>query len=492
MSAVTWAQLVWAAVLAGLLGFHFRRTWRWEHGGDADLIFKKYGRETFVFIPPTTLFWILLVITLLLMRSYGARDGLVRAAALAGDMTLILCVYFLLLLALLPLLRKRVSARACAVLWLVPAFLSWQMNALIQALPLSRKTIYVPRDALPVIGTVWLAGFLAVGGTYLISHLRFRAWVKRNATVDLDAAARGIWNREREAMDYKRDVTLLRADVPAPFSMGRTKWSRCTVLPRRAYTPEELTMIFRHELHHLQRCDVDTKVFLCLCNAFCWFNPLVWIATRKAAEDLERSCDEIVAEGMDAAQRKAYAAVLLDAAAPGRGCTTCLSAAAGTLRYRLKSIVTPHVGMRGTLLLMAAMFVCALCFGKVSFSDARGSFTELLLPEGTAVENMVDARGGRTVVRECDAAAIRAALDGVELEHIAGLRNPVLEKARVTFFLTGGRFATLTEEMLVVKDFRLLWGGTADCYLVRSAVDWDAIENAQRASNTVEERIELS
>ena len=486
MSAMLWMKILWGMLLAGLLGFTFHRAWRWEHGSDADLIFKKYGRETFVFVPPTVLFWILLGITLLLMRFFGARDGLVRAAALAGDMTLILCVYFLLLLALLPLLRKWISARACAVLWLVPAFLSWQMHELLRALPLSRKTIYIPRSALPVFGAVWLAGFLAVGGYYLISHLRFRAWVKRNATVDLDTVARGIWNREREAMDYKRNVTLLRADVPAPFSMGRTNRSRCTVLPRRGYTPEELTMIFRHELHHLQRCDVDTKVFLCLCTAFCWFSPLVWIATRKAAEDLERSCDEIVAEGMDDLQRRDYARLLLDAAAPGRGFTTCLSAAAGTLRYRLKSIVERLPRARGTVLLMTAMFLCTLGYGTVSFSDARGSFNELILPEGTEVRSIIDTRGDKTVYWRPEIAAVRAALEGVELEHVAGLRKPIMPNANVTLTLSGGRFATLTDQMLAVEDYQHMRGGTADCYLVRGAVDWDAFEAALRMSETVE------
>ena len=59
-----------------------------------------------------------------------------------------------------------------------------------------------------------------------------------------------------ERLEYKRPVLLLRGEVNAPFSMGQTKRSRCTVLPNRDYTEEELSMIFSHELHHLQRCDV--------------------------------------------------------------------------------------------------------------------------------------------------------------------------------------------------------------------------------------------
>ncbi len=470
-----WAQAVWGAILAGLLGFTFHRAWRWEHGVGSDAPFaERHGKETFVFAPPTVLFWILLTFLVLFLLWFGLREGCLRFAALTADVMLILCVYFVLLLALLPLLRRWVSARACAVLWLVPAFLVWQGGTLIRTLPMPRRTVYIPRGALPVIGGVWLAGFCAVGGYYLISHLRFRARVWRSAHPERDGAVLALWDSEREALEYRRPVALLRANVPAPFSMGQTKRSRCTVLPERGYAPEELKLIFRHELHHLQRCDVDTKAFLCLCSAFCWFNPLVWIAVKKAAEDLERSCDEIVVEDMGEEERKRYARLLLDAAAPGGGCTTCLSAAAGTLRYRLKSIVDRRPRLRGTLLLMAALFACVMGFGAVSFTDARGSFTELLLPEGTEIASVLAPQlpdDGRW-----DDARLRDALSAVELEHVAGLRNPATGGWRVSFRLYSDHYTTvmLTDRLLTVFDARH-FRSTTDCYLVRGGVDWDAI-----------------
>ncbi len=238
-------------------------------------------------------------------------------------------------------------------------------------------------------------------------------------------------------------------------------------------------MIFRHELHHLQREDVDTKAFLCLCNALCWFNPLVWIATRKAAEDLERSCDEIVTEQMGEAERRAYAHLLLEAAAPGRGCTTCLSAAAGTLRYRLKNVMEQRRRALGTLLLMAALFGCVLCFGLVSVSDARGSFTELVLRD-TQIESVIDDRDRSAVIHDWDDAALREILRGVELEHLGGLRSSTAtEYGGITFILPGLRFAHLTERKLTVFDSqKLLPNNAADCYLVRGAVDFDAIRAA--------------
>ena len=61
-----------------------------------------------------------------------------------------------------------------------------------------------------------------------------------------------------------------------------------------------------------------------------------------------------------------------------------------------------------------------------------------------------------------------------------------MPNANVTLALSGGRFATLTDQMLAVEDYQHMRGGTADCYLVRGAVDWDAFEAALRLSETVE------
>ena len=479
-----WARAVWGLLLAAALCVSFLRARRWEHGGRSNLpSAEKNGTETFVFLPPTAIFWSLLAILLVLLLRRGGREGLMRFAGLAGEVLLTLSVYDLLMLALLPLLRRHISARACALLWLVPVFLFWQAQVLILlALPTPRWTIYVPRSVLPAVGAVWLAGALAVGGFYLISHLRFRARIRRSAAPERDPAVLAQWEAAREALDYKRPVALLRASVAAPFSMGRTKRGRCTVLPERAYAPEELSMIFRHELCHLRRCDVNTKVFFCMCRAVCWFNPLIWIATRAAAEDLERSCDELVTEGMDEAERKRYARLLLDAAAPVGGCTTCLSAGARTLRSRLKSVVEPRRRRPGTALLMTAVFCCAMCFGTAAFTDARGSFTELLLPEDAPITRVYRIHGDGSFEYDpelrWDEAALRAALGGVELEHVAGLRAGMLNAEGIELVLPGPgmRLAAITRGGVTVIDTRHV--SMADCYVVRSAVDWDAIEAA--------------
>lgn len=504
-----WLRALWGLILAGLLGYAFRRAWRWEHGAEPFVLYdvEKRGIETYVLVVPTVLFWILLVFLALALIFSGIEDGLIRFFGLASNVMLFLCLYYVLLLILLPLLRQRISARACAVLWLIPAILFWQANMLIRLLPLPRLTVYIPRSTIPVVGAVWFAGFLIVGGYYLISHLIFRGRVRRITTEEQDDAVLALWKAVQEEINYRLPVRLLRGNVPAPFSMGRTRRSRCTVLPERAYTPEELTMIFRHELHHLQRCDVYTKVFLCLCNALCWFNPLVWIATRKAAEDLERSCDEIVTENMNEAGRKAYAQLLLESAAPAQGCTTCLSAAAGTLRYRLKSVLHPRKRPLGTILLMIVIVVCVMFFGLISISDERGTFTSLLLSPGTEITKIYespyaegDAVWDETSLSNTNSnntkqdglpqatliqtdSALREALDSIRLEHIPQPGRYRPDEIRLTFLLSDRRFAYLSDKVLLVFDYSHGYRAAADCFLVKGSVDWDAIQACFRSTD---------
>ena len=60
---------------------------------------------------------------------------------------------------------------------------------------------------------------------------------------------------------------------------------------------------------------------------------------------------------MDEELRRKYAELLLDTAGSSQGFTTCLSAAAETMRYRLKNVITVRKRWPGTVLLSIAMFL---------------------------------------------------------------------------------------------------------------------------------------
>lgn len=69
--------------------------------------------------------------------------------------------------------------------------------------------------------------------------------------------------------------------LTTPLSIGLFQKTTCVALPARSYTPEELSLILRHEIIHLSRRDPASKFFMVFCTAMCWFNPLMWVAMRK-------------------------------------------------------------------------------------------------------------------------------------------------------------------------------------------------------------------
>ena len=178
-----------------------------------------------------------------------------------------------------------------------------------------------------------------------------------------------LFKAELERVSYLKPVKLCYCEsLSSPLSMGFYDQTRVTLLPRRDYTEQELNFIFRHEVCHLQRCDIHTKVCLAFCLAFCWFDPLVWLAVRRAAEDLELACDELVLEGLGREERQAYARLLLMNSGKAPGFTSCLSSAGRTMRYRLKNVVEPRRRLPGTLLLAAVMFLCVMGYSLVMFN----------------------------------------------------------------------------------------------------------------------------
>lgn len=297
-------------------------------------------------------------------------------------LVLYISVYYALLLCLLPLLRRIFSPRACATLWLLPNFLYLLGNfrVLYAARPLIVLT--VPKSWLGLIGIVWAGGFVLVLLWQIASHLRCRHALLRGRTADPICQATNLWRSEQQRMGLKRPIPLVVSDAAAtPLTIGCFARTLRLVLPHLNYTEEELRLIFRHELRHIQRMDTRTKFFLGFCTALCWFNPLMWIARRKVSDDLELSCDELVLHIEDEQTRLQYAHLLLEAAGSSKGYTTCLSAAASTMRYRLKHVVKPRKRLSGAIVVGAVLALLILGSGAIALADSPGTVGETVLPQ---------------------------------------------------------------------------------------------------------------
>lgn len=358
-------------LMAGAVSLAFVWVMISRHDAEADTGGGPEGRQRYLpYISGMVLpLYLLTLMGLTLVSDGGAAVGQLALSAYFG-IFLHIGVYYALLLALLPLLRRRFSARACAVLWMIPNYLYFTEQAQQIELPAPLLVVRAPGDLAWILLGVWAVGAAAVLVWKIVSHLVFRRRILRCAVPVADPAVLSVWQEELERAQFRKPRFRLvtSPDAATPLSVGLFPRKIRVVLPERAYSREELALLFRHELIHIGREDAWSKFFLVFCTAMCWFNPLMWIAMRKSADDLELSCDETVLMGCGESIRRQYAQLLLRTAGDERGFTTCLSASASALRYRLKNVMKPVRKWSGALLVGLTFFALSMSCGYVAMA----------------------------------------------------------------------------------------------------------------------------
>ena len=354
----------------------------------------------------------------------------------------------LLPLAFSPWLRRRYSAQSCADLWALPGLLTYAFlyNWQIHLDPW--MSIRLPRFALWTLLGVWAAGFCGIMVWKIGSHLRLRRAILRDA-VPVSPAEQYLFQQvwaelkpDKGCAVYGKRLKLVRSPALAsPLTVGLFSRTMVLALPTREYSREELELIFRHEGVHLKRQDNIFKfstVFLCAAG---WFIPSLWAVMRRASEDLELCCDELVTAGMKKAERKQYAALLLSNAGTEAGFTSCLSASARGLRYRLRRIMRRRRSKNAIALIGLLTALYMFFFGVIGLELDVGTVrSELLEGEaGTWQVVQLVARGGEEPSR--DPALLKAAADCLtELR----LTKPLwVEWKRDSSFSADGIFVTL-------------------------------------------------
>lgn len=318
----------------------------------------------------------------MMMLLYPILGVIVGGAQMAVQLTLCalmrvfleLGVYYVLLMAVMPWLRRWVSARVCAMLWLLPDWIYVFVGRLDLPTDGKKLVLHAPGVLVYVLLAIWVVGAVGVMVWKSGSHLAFRRRILKNAVPVTDRQTLHVWEIELErAWIRKCKWKLVRSDaVTTPLSIGLYNRTTRIVLPMREYTQEELSLILRHEIIHISRGDPASKFFLTFCTAMCWFNPLMWAAMRKSADDFELSCDESVLLDEPQPVRRQYAELLLQTAGDERGFTTCLSATAGALRYRLKAVMKPEKKRTGAILIGLTLFALSMCSGYVALAyDAQ-------------------------------------------------------------------------------------------------------------------------
>ena len=290
-------------------------------------------------------------------------------------------VYYTVLMLMLPLLRKKVNARTCSLMWLLPGFLYWSF------MPIGRMdhpliVWKIPLNVSDLFG-IWFLCALAIFIFRTAGHMRFRCRILKGIR-PAEGETLELWNRIQEEIrdphlvDYKPLKLWIASETSTPITVGVLKSKVRVLLPDKQYTPEELRLIFRHELAHIYRRDASTKMAIAVWNALMWFVPFTWRAGRRIGEDIELCVDELVLAGRDN-EREDYARLILNAAADPGGFTTSLASDAGSLKYRLVSVMKPVRKRTGTVLVALTAACITLSCNMLTLAHAPMTLSQAAL-----------------------------------------------------------------------------------------------------------------
>lgn len=279
-------------------------------------------------------------------------------------------VLIALLLALRPLLRRRLSRRWQYYIWLVPllrllvpftprASLS---GALVEELPAAGMAAGVWMGApdmaapggmppgitpaaapAPTPGELAALIWAAVAAVLLLrAALGYRRYLRelRMGSRPAGDGAQTLFREVCAALGLRRIPTLLvNPALASPVQAGVLR--PMVVLSGDAQSGEELRAVLLHELTHCRRLDALYKWLLEAAVCLHWFNPLVRLLRREIGRDCELSCDEAVLARLDGPARRAYGSALLAAARPAgisrpRALTLSMSDDGKQLKQRLE------------------------------------------------------------------------------------------------------------------------------------------------------------
>lgn len=214
--------------------------------------------------------------------------------------------------------------------WSIPLPVAWLTSSTTSSLRLSSTAPATPAastaptnatgsarlNGLPspaaLMAVLWIGG-AAIGLAVLsVGLLRLHTLAAKS-----EPLSTGMWRTvaDQIATRYgiRQHVRLLRC--PHPTLLATWGVVRPTILlPEGAetWTEDRVHAVLHHELAHILRGDWVVALAASVLGAVYWFNPLLWIASRRLRHEAECACDDVVlASGISAPD---YATHLLDVA----------------------------------------------------------------------------------------------------------------------------------------------------------------------------------
>lgn len=244
---------------------------------------------------------------------------------------------------------------------------------------------------------VYFIGCGAVLGWFIFANVRFRRRLRADRIEPISG----------ELMEQYQSLCLKRGVKPLPVYFTDPLPSACLVgvvkpyiaLPLTA-APQDAIQVLTHEICHYQGHDHWWGVVRLCCCVLHWFNPLVWLAASLSRTDGELLCDDRVVRKMGTEEKRAYAGVLVLAAAkrtaPGVPVlATGMTMTGRKLKNRVRGILGGKRALRGLsvsfVVLASLLLVCAFATAEYGSPDASTTYSIHLTGRNQVISGEADA-----------------------------------------------------------------------------------------------------
>ena len=216
-----------------------------------------------------------------------------------------------------------------------------------------------------VLVWIWKAGAAAMACFFLLTNLRFWAFLRKN--------------RKPFPTQARACPVYLCEGLPSPCLFGLFR-PAIYLTPAAAADPASLRHVLAHEETHARHLDPLWSLLRGVCLSLYWFDPLVWAAAWCSKTDCELACDEGALGRLGDGQRLAYGQTLLSLIPVRRGpgnpllAATTMTAGKRQLKERIVRIAENRKGAAVALVtaaaLVAAVSACAFTGSKAEGPQA--------------------------------------------------------------------------------------------------------------------------
>lgn len=157
---------------------------------------------------------------------------------------------------------------------------------------------------------LWLGVGLVLFVHKVASYRSFVRFVRAGMQKVTDEQILSIYMDIQTTANMKRQLPLyLNEQVSSPMLVGIFR--PMVVIPPLKASEDEYRNIFKHELTHYRRIDFLYKWLVQIAVCLHWFNPLIYFVRKQINQNCELSCDEAVVRGLSQEQRVAYGDALM-------------------------------------------------------------------------------------------------------------------------------------------------------------------------------------